>query len=85
MKKSEFRTTEHLYLEAYKMMTFFEEVIEKLAFKQYDRKGLSLIRSDQKKEFYFIVKVNSICQIGFCFRVTLSHFACHHIATLLMQ
>lgn len=40
-------------------MTFFEEAVEKIKIRQYNRRGLILYKTDVKKEFYFTVQVCS--------------------------
>lgn len=58
MQKPINRKVERLYIETYKMMAFFEEVIEKIKLQQYDRRGLILYNTNGKKVFYFVLQVN---------------------------
>lgn len=55
---SNIRKSENLYIEAYKMMNFFEEAVERIKIRQYNRSGLILYNTNIKKEFYFLVEVS---------------------------
>lgn len=55
-EKNRPETEEVLYINAYKMMTFFEEAVDTLAINKYNLQGVQLTRIN-KKEFYFTVPV----------------------------
>lgn len=50
LKKASFRKDPTLYIKAYNIMVFFEEAVDELKIRQYDRKGVKM-QYIQKREF----------------------------------
>lgn len=67
MGKNRCDTEEELYIDAYKMMAFFEEAVDTLEVNKYNLQRVQLNRVN-KKSFYFMVPVNIFINFFFHFK-----------------